>query len=223
MRASSIVDGLNLKGRVEIFVARGAPTLVKGNLIRLKPAPLYASTALDFSKCSILDVQRYENIIVNNGKDKVIQSLTTGFLNTVARMAVGDRGTIPSDPTQPKVPQATRTTLFHEVYRDDLDATSLHIADPDNPNTHEVTFTKTFSATLIPASAFFITDKPVINEVGVIMCDLLAGQPLPRPPVANPGTPLADESLFAMRAFKSVPFEAANEVTVTIRYTIYIE
>jgi hypothetical protein len=55
------------------------------------------------------------------------------------------------------------------------------------------------------------------------MADLLGGAPLPRPPVAAPNTPDADESMFSIRTFKSVPFEAANEIAVTIRYTIYIE
>jgi hypothetical protein len=133
---------------------------------------------------------------------------------------MGDRGTIPSDPTVPKVPVATMSALYNEVYRADAEAVVL---DVGTPTVHEVKFVKTFSAVAIPITSFSNQAKPVINEVGLIMINPALPPPLPRPDVAAPDDPPADEVLFAIRTFKSVPFEASNDISVTIRYTIFIE
>jgi len=215
-------DRLYPKGRLEIFTTRGKPTLeLFGPLSTLSGFPkVYEAHNLDFSKVQVLDKLDIMNILVNNGKDAVIRSLTTGNLNVIARMAIGDRGTIPSDSTVPKVPVSAQTGLFNEVYRDDVDATILNVGAP---TTHEVKFIKSFSSLLIPITAFSNQALPVVNEAGLITADILSGAPLPRAPVAAPNTPDADEKLFSIRTFKSVPFEAANEISVTIRYTIFIE
>lgn len=199
-------DSISLKGRVEIFQTKGIPNVTKGEI--------------DFSECELLDTIVDHNIIVGIGKDKVIQALTTGFINQIARMAIGDRGTIPSDPTQPKVASPDQTELFNEVFRSDNDTFVLDIGN--TPGVHEVKFIKTFSAVTIPLASFSNQALPVVNEVGLIMVDLNEA-PLPRADVAAPNPPLSDESLFSIRTFKSVPFEAANEISITIRYTIYIE
>lgn len=218
---SMVREALMPKGKVEIFVTKGRPQVRPGKLLYdFQGHKVYDSAEIDFSGVEILQKEEFMNIIVNQGKDRIINSLTTGFVRTVARMAIGDRGTIPSDSTIPKVPTADRTDLFNEIYRDDIDATVLNIG---TPNVHEVRFIKTFSALDVPIASFSNQNTPVVNEVGLIMADLLAGNPLPRPPVAYPNPPDADEELFAMRAFKSVPFEAANEIEITIRYTIFIE
>lgn len=215
-------DGVNPKGRVEVFVTQGKPSLYLANQLPSRPGypKIYAEHELDFSKVKVLASQDIMNIIVNAGKDKVIESFTTGFINVIARMAVGDRGTIPSDSTVPKVPVETQSALYNEIYRDDIDATILNIG---TPTVHEVRFVKTFSSALIPITAFSNQASPVINETGLIVADLTSGAPLPRPPVAFPSAPDADEKLFSIRTFKSVPFEVANDISVTIRYTIFIE
>ncbi len=232
--SSPLRDSLAPKGRVEVFTTIGRPVLTLGREIPYPPAFLAAlrpeviarlpkrhdSHELDFSKTKVLGSQDIHNIIVNGGKDVVIESLTTGFINVVARMAVGDRGTIPSDPTVPKIPVDTQDALFDEVYRDDVDATIL---DVGTPTTHSAKFIKTFSSLVIPVASFSNQAAPTINEVGLITADLFGSAPLPRAPVAAPDSPDADEALFSIRTFKSVPFEAANEIAVTIRYTIYIE
>lgn len=215
-------ESLKPKGRLEIFIT-------KGPCMKITPMDLlysyggnkvYKDALLDYSNTTLLEHVTLENIIVNTGKDRVISSLTTGFIKTVARMAVGDRGTIPSDPTIPKVPTSTMTGLYNEVFRSDVDVTTLNIG---TPTTHEVKFIKTFSALTIPLTSFSNQANPAVNEVGLILCDLLTGAPLPRPDVAAPAANLPDEELFSIRCFKSVPFEAANEIAVTIRYTIYVE
>ena len=223
MKNKRIKEKLRPRGRVELWATeKSKPVLELFDPIPTMPGfpKVHLRHNLDFSKCSVKDHFVKENIVVNIGKDKVITSLSTGFLNVIARMSIGDRGTIPSDPTVPKVPEATATALFNEVYRDDIDATIL---DVGTPTIHEVTFIKTFSAVVIPITSFSNQASPVVNEVGLITADLLSGTPLPRAPVAAPNPPEADEELFALRTFKSVPFEAANEISVTIRYTIFIE
>jgi hypothetical protein len=215
-----VSDGLPLKGKVELFVTKGRPSLKLGKLVQTSPVPVYADAEIDLSSVEILESETLYNILTDQGKDRVLQSLTSGFIRTVARMAVGDRGTIPSDPTVPKVPVSTMTGLYNEVYREDLDATVLNIG---TPGVHEVKFIKTFSAQLVPITSFSNQANPVVNEVGLVMCDLLGGAPLPRTAVAAPSAPPADEVIFSIRTFKSVPFEAANDISVTIRYTVFIE
>lgn len=217
-------DSLAPKGRVEIFVTKGVPKQVLGEEIVNKNSQsvkLHKSCSLDFTDCEIIEQHDIQNIIVMGGKNRVIEALTTGFINQICRMAIGDRGTIPSDSTQPKTPVQTQNALFNEIFRSDVDSFVLDV-DSD-PEVHEVKFIKTFSAVTIPLTAYSNQANPVVNEVGLIMADLLSGAPLPRADVSAPNSPLADESLFSIRTFKTVPFEAANEISITIRYTIYIQ
>jgi hypothetical protein len=222
-------DILKPKGLVEVFVTLGKPELkvfdpylsfdevLSG--ISVPRRKIYKNHSIDFSKCTVLDSFQDHNIIVNVGKDSVINSLATGSLFPIARMAIGDRGTIPSDSTVPKVPTATMTALYNEVYRADVEATILDIGTPTN---HKVKFIKTFSATDISITAFSNQSTPVINEVGLITIDETQGS-LPRSPVEAPNAAPVDEKLFAIRTYKSIPFESSNDISVTIRYTIYIE
>lgn len=218
----AISEKFQMKGLVEVFVTKGKPRMknLGGHIPNKFDLPVCRLGELDFSGCRMLDTQKLENIILYTGKDKIIESVTTGFINTIARMAIGDRGTLPSDQTVPKVPTADLPGLYNEVYRDDVDSIILDIGGGDG--THEVKFIKTFSAVDIPLTSYSNQASPIINEVSLITADLLAGNPLPRPPVAAPNTPDADEAFFSLRTFKSVPFEAANEISITIRYTIFI-
>lgn len=217
----NLKDKFKITGKVELFATKGKPTVTPGKLIsNINGLKVYDSATIDFSRVDLLEQKTLMNIVLNQGKDRVIESLTTGFIRVIARMAIGDRGTIPSDSTVPKVPVATQAGLFNEVYRKDVDVTTLNIG---TPTVHEVKFITTFSALDIPVASFSNQANPAVNEVGLVMADLLSGNPLPRAPVASPGIPDTDEQVFSIRTFKSVPFEAANEISVTIRYTIFIE
>jgi len=218
-----ISEKFQMKGVVEVFTSEGRPELIyKGHVPNKNDLPVFRAVDIDFSKgrCNLVDCQKIENVILYSGKDRVIESLTTGFIHIIARMAIGDRGTLPSDQTVPKVPTSDLEGLYNEVYRDDVDAVVLDVGGGDG--THEVKFIKTFSAVDIPLTSYSNQASPIINEVSLITADLLAGNPLPRPPVAAPNTPDADEGFFSLRTFKSVPFEASNEISITIRYTIFI-
>jgi hypothetical protein len=217
----NVKDGLKPKGKVELFVTKGRPVIIPGKLLsNYNGHKVYDSHTIDFSAVELLRSEEKMNIILNQGKDAVIACLTNGFVKVIARMAVGDRGALPSDQTVPKVPVATQTGLFNEVYRKDIDVTSLNIG---TPTVHQVQFVSTFDALSIPITSFSNQANPIVNEVGLVMADLLSGNPLPRAAVAAPSIPDADETVFSLRTFKSVPFEAANEISVTIRYTIFIE
>lgn len=220
--AVQLKDRLHPQGLVEIFVTKGKPKIHKfGKLASLPGFPeVYSDHRIEFTQTEILDKMEIKNIILNTGKDAVITSLTRGYILSCARLCMGDRGTIPSDSTVPKVPVATMTALYNEVYRADAEAVILNVG---TPTVHEVKFIKTFAAVDIPITAFSNQAKPVVNEIGLVMINPALPPPLPRPPVASPDTPPADEVLFAMRTHKSVPFEAANDVAVTYRYTIFIE
>ena len=158
------------------------------------------------------------NIILNQGKAEIINGLTSGTNRVLARMAIGDRGALPSDQTVPKTPEASRTSLFAEVYRQDVEVTSITTED----DTNQVLLVTTFRAVDIPVTAYSDQTNPVVNEVGPVIIDLISGSPLPRTSIAAPNPPDGDEAVFAMRTFKTVPFESANETAVTVRYTIFI-
>ncbi len=219
LRVPALKDSLSPKGMVELFVSKGSPALILGEKLPSRRPNLYSSADIDFSQCRILEKETLHNIIVNTGKDKIISAIEGGQMDYVARMAIGDRGTIPADVTIPKVPTDTMTGLYNEVFRDDVDAVVLNIG---TPTVHEVKFIKTFSATGIPITAFSNQALPIVNEVALITIDDGLGG-LPRAAVIAPATPPVDERMFSIRTFKSVPFEAANDIAITIRYTIYIE
>lgn len=214
-------ERLGLGGRVEIFVTQGRPVnVIPIDRIRNDfGLTVYRDAELDFSKTNLIHTEDIKNIILNTGKDRVITSLTTGFVRTIARMAVGDRGAIPSDQTIPKVPVSSMTGLYNEVFRSDVEVVTQNIG---TPSIHEVKFIKTFSALTIPITSFSNQANPIINEVSLIMCDLLSGSPLPRLDIAAPSAPNTDEENYSIRCFKSVPFEAANEISITFRYTVFI-
>lgn len=159
-----------------------------------------------------------DNIILNQGKAEVIKALAYGNTRILARMAIGDRGTIPSDSQVPKVPTPDRTSLYHEVYRQDIQTMVV----TTEGSTNEILSVGTFDAVDIPLSSFLDQTRPMVNEVGLVMCDINLGRPLPRPAVASPDTPDADEALFNLLTFNSVPFKAEEEVGVTVRYKIYV-
>lgn len=212
-------DGMSMHGKVEMFVTQGKPRLDLLDVTHGRGGIKFAKKCdIIYEPSQLIRQETMHNIIVNTGKDKVITALVQGQIHQIGRMAIGDRGAFPSDLTQPKTPTEDMTELYNEIYRGDVDAV---IPNVGLPGVHEVQFVKTFEAVLIPITAFSNQATSIINEVALITFDETQG-PLPRPPIIAPATPQADESMFSIRTFKSVPFEVANEISVTIRYTIFI-
>lgn len=88
---------------------------------------------------------------------------------------------------------------------------------------NECQFIATFAATDVALSAFSNPSQPRVNEVSLIIIDPTASGGLIRPAVTAPNAPDADEVVLSLRTFKSVPFEIANDVSITIRYTLYTQ
>jgi hypothetical protein len=195
-------DKLGLKGKVEIFAYRNG---------------------------ELFDYQEQHNIILYQGNTEIIRTLSTVSPSTapriINRMCVGDQGTIPSDPTVPKVPTKDLPTLigtrglYHEVYRKDVDSRTITLSGAVN----ECKFIATFDAADVALSAYSNPSQPRVNEVGLVIIDPVSAGGLVRSPVTAPDAPPTDEVIMTIRTFKSIPFESANDVTVTIRYTIYME
>ena len=97
-------------------------------------------------------------------------------------------------------------------------AQSLTISGAAN----ECRFSATFNAVDVALTAFANPSQPRINEVGLVFIDPTAPAGIPRSPVTAPTTPPTDEVLLSHRTFKSVPFEVANDTSITIRYTIFM-
>jgi hypothetical protein len=241
----------------------------------------------------LFDYQRVKNIVLYQGNAEIIRTLSSNSPTkprVITRMCIGDQGTIPSDSTVPKVPIKTATSLYHEIYRKDIDSrtptlyspigfvytgntaiglniisglssvvgvvlgmtvsgtgippgavvaeiissTSIKISDiATSTNTginitfagvvNECQFSATFDAVDVPLTSFANPSQPRLNEVGLVLIDPTAAGGLVRAPVAGPNASDADEVLMTIRTFKSVPFEIANDVSVTIRYTIFTE
>jgi len=247
-----------------------------------------------FKKGVLFDYQRLKNIVLFQGQAEIIRTLSVISPSTkprvITRMAIGDQGTVPSDPTVPKVPVKTMTGLFHEVSRRDIDSrtptlytplgfsysgnTTINsnlltgmsstvgvtvgmvvtgtgipigavVAQVVNATTvkisvnatssnsgasitfsgtvNECQFVTTFNAVDVPTTSFSNPSQPRVNEVGLVIIDPTAGGGLVRVAVDAPALPQSDEVLLSIRCFKSVPFEAANDISITIRYTLFTE
>lgn len=247
-----------------------------------------------FKKGELFDYQRLKNIVLYQGQAEIIRTLSVISPSTkprvITRMAIGDLGTIPADPTVPKVPVKSATGLFHETYRKDIDSrtptlytplgfsytgnTTINsnlltgmsstvgvtvgmvvtgtgipigavVAQIVNASTvkisvnatssnsgatitfsgtvNECQFVATFNAVDVPTTSFSNPSQPRVNEVGLVIIDPTAAGGLVRAAVSAPSLPQTDEVLLSIRCFKSVPFEAANDISITIRYTLFTE
>jgi len=201
-------DSIKIKGHLEVYAFRNP-----GKRIEVYDPENTAHQALLQQHISI------DNIVLNQGKAEIIHGLTTGTNRVLARMAIGDRGALPSDLQVPKTPDAERLGLYHEVYRNDIQSTATTTEGSRN----EILFVDTFYAVDIPITAYSDQTNPVMNEVMLVMCDLILGVPLPRDPVVTPAEPDIDEAGFSMVTFNSVPFKAEQETAVTVRYGIFIQ
>lgn len=240
----------------------------------------------------LVDVQRMKNTVLFQGNAEVIRAICSTLPlapRVITRMAIGDQGAIPSDPTTPKVPVKSATGLYHELYRKDVDSsiqtiyslTPLVIMGNTTPasnilsaltttagivngmvvtgtgipqgtvvtnvlsastvqisnaaissNTgininflgavNECQFIATFDSATIPVSTYANPTQPRVNEVGLVIVDPNA-HGTGRAAVLAPTAPYSDEVVMTVRTFKSVPFEIANDTTITIRYTIFTE
>lgn len=166
----------------------------------------------------LVDKMIFENIVLNTGKAFTVNRMAKTNGEIIARMAIGDMGTVPSDPTVPRIPTVDDTELYHEIYRQDVQSVNVVTVGSQN----EATFTSIFRAVDIPSTAYINPATPAVNEVGLVVVDTLVIPPMPRSPVASPDPQHPGEYIFSLKTFKSIPFEAANETTISVKYTVTI-
>jgi len=186
-------DRLQPEGFVEIFVYKGK---------------------------KLVEVIKEKNIILWQGRAETIKAIsqTSPFLyeRVINRMVIGDLGTIPADSQVPKVPTPDLLGLYHEIYRKDIAAKTIVTTFGDN----YCQFTATFNASDVPLTSFANPTQPRVNEVGLVFIDPQVA--VVRPDVYAPNAPQVDEVVASIRCFKSIPFDLSNDVSVTVRYTLYM-
>jgi hypothetical protein len=164
-----------------------------------------------------------KNFIVNSGitaiRDVLIGVNGGGFAGSIFRMAVGDGGTPPEELFNPKIPDATwpaRTTLFHEVIRQDISVF-------ETPQTNSMRFVASFNSVDVDLTSYSLAEL-VVNEAALIIGDgiLTVGDDKKQVNKAPPDSIDADEKMVSMRTFKSASFDPAEDVTITITWTITV-
>ncbi len=168
-------------------------------------------------------VHESKNFIVDAGltgvRDILIGPNGAGFTGSIFRMAIGDGGAPAGDLFNPKLPDATwpaRTGLFNEVIRQDISVFS-------EPTAFSAQFVSAFNSVDVDNSSFSLSDR-VINEASLIIGDgvLTGGGDKKQINKSPPDTVDADELMFSTRTFNSVSFDPADDVTVTITWTITV-
>jgi len=167
-----------------------------------------------------------KNFIVNVGleaiRDLLIGPNGAGFTGSIFRMAVGDGGTPPTELFNPKLPDATwpaRTDLYHEILRQDISVFTT-------PTATSMRFVGSFNSVGVDPTSYQLAAK-MINEASLIIGDgILTGggdrRQKNRVPLSLPDQPDPDEVMLSTRTFKSASFDNAEDVTITITWTITV-
>lgn len=164
-----------------------------------------------------------KNFIVDGGltavRDLLIGTNGGGLSGSIFRMAVGDGGTPPAELFNPKLPDVSwpaRTALFHEILRQDISVFS-------RPTSSSMRFVGSFQSIDVDPTSFSLSAR-VINEAALIIGDgvLTIGGDKTQVNKTPPDAIGADERMMSMRTFKSASFDPAEDVTITIYWTITI-
>ena len=167
-----------------------------------------------------------KNFIVDVGltgvRDILIGVAGGGFVGSIFRMAIGDGGVPPGELFNPKIPDATwpaRTGLFHEVIRQDISVFTT-------PTTSSMRFVASFNSVDVDTSSYSLVDR-VVNEASLILGDgalIVGGDKKQINSTLGPpdDTADADEVMFSTRTFKSASFDNAEDVTITVTWTITV-
>lgn len=164
-----------------------------------------------------------KNFIVRSGnaavRDLLLGSAGGGFGGSVFRMALGDGGVNSGDLYNPKLPDntwQTKTTLFHEVIRQDIS-----VFAPISETSAR--FIGSFESTSINTTSFSLSEN-VINEAALIIGNgvMTVGGGIKQVNKTPPDTVDADEKLLSMRTFRSVSFDPFMPTTITVTWTITV-
>jgi len=162
-----------------------------------------------------------KNFIVDGGltaiRDALVGTNGGGFTGSIFRMAVGDGGVPAGELFNPKQPDATwdaRTTLFHEMIRQD-------IAVFETPTSTSMRFVGSFNSQDITTSSYSLSDH-VVNEAALIIGDGVLTTGGDKKRVQDGDTVDADEIMLSMRTFKSASFDNAEDITIQISWTLTV-
>ena len=166
-----------------------------------------------------------KNFIVDVGvtaiRDLLIGVNGGGFAGSIHRMAVGDGGVPAGELFNPILPDATwpaRTGLYHEIIRQDI---SIF----DTPTVNSMRFVGSFNSVDVNTSSYSLADR-VINEACLIIGDgaLTIGGDKKQINNTDTGPDVvdADEIMVSTRTFNSSSFDAAEDVTITITWTLTV-
>jgi len=164
-----------------------------------------------------------KNFIVNVGitaiRDLLIGPNGAGFTGSIFRMAIGDGGTPPTELFNPKLPDATwpaRTDLYHEILRQDISVFTT-------PTSGSMRFVASFNSVGVDPTGYSLAAK-VVNEASLIIGDgiLTLGGDKKQVNKTPPDAADADEIMLSTRTFKSASFDDAEDVTITITWTLTV-
>lgn len=169
-------------------------------------------------------VHESKNFIVDVGltalRDILIGVNGGGFTGSIFRMAVGDGGVPPGQLFDPYLPDATwpaKTSLFHEMLRQDISTFTT-------PTSTSMRFVGSFNSVDLDDSSYSLAEK-VVNEACLIAGDgvlTIGGDQ--KQVNSSLGPPIdtvdADEVMVSMRTYKSASFDTAENVTITITWTL---
>lgn len=165
-----------------------------------------------------------KNFIVDAGvtaiRDLLIGINGGGFTGSIFRMAVGDGGVPVGELFNPILADATwpaRTNLYHEIIRQDIDIF-------DAPTSNSMRFVGSFNSIDVDVSSYSLLDR-VINEASLIIGDgvtTIGGDKKQINKSPGPDTVDADEIMLSTRTFNSASFDAAEDVTITITWTLTV-
>jgi hypothetical protein len=164
-----------------------------------------------------------KNFIVDAGisaiRDVLIGVNGGGYYGSIFRMAIGDGGTPPSELFNPKLPDATwpaRTSLYHEVLRQDISVFTT-------PTPSSMRFVGSFNSVGIDPTGYSLAAK-VVNEAALIIGDgvLTPGGDKKQVNKTVPDVVDSDEVMMSTRTFKSTSFDDAEDVTITVTWTITV-
>lgn len=170
-------------------------------------------------KGDIIFYDEGKNVVLDRGKEEIIYLLRdnsfgapgdreiSGTVKSVSRLAVGDGGADPGSLLVPKTLDKTRTTLFYEIWRQD-------IANITHPSTYALETTTDVVSTGVPTARFNPANGGYyMNEAGLVIS---------RPGHFVTSVPEAGEVLLTHKTFKSFPFDPLLNITSTFKWTIYI-
>ena len=142
-----------------------------------------------------------------------------GFLGSLHRMALGGQGVPAGELFNPKLPDSTwpaRTTLFHEIIRQDITAFT-------SPTDFSARFASSFnSLDMVGHEASYPWTDRVVNEAALIIGDGVLTVGGDKKYLNDGDSADSDEVMFSMRTFNSASFDSGEDITITVTWTITV-